>query len=140
MKRILIAGIGNIFLGDDAFGVEVANELLRHPLPPEVRVKDYGIRGYDLAYALADGYDAAILVDAAPCGEAPGTVTLMEPARMNSAEFDSCALNAHNLDPVRVLQMSQMLGGGPARLYLVGCEPGDLDSEEIGRASCRERV
>lgn len=70
-RRILVAGIGNIFLGDDAFGVEVIRELMLRPVPEEVCVKDFGIRGYDLAYAIMDGYEATILVDAAPRGQ-PG--------------------------------------------------------------------
>ena len=79
MKRILVAGIGNIFFGDDAFGCEVASQLRRKPLPEGVRVIDFGIRSYDLAYAIMDGYDATILVDATPQGSAPGTIYLIEP-------------------------------------------------------------
>ncbi|MGH7848434.1 MAG: hydrogenase maturation protease, partial [Candidatus Binatia bacterium] len=72
--KILVAGIGNIFLGDDGFGVEVARELAKRKLPESVRVVDFGIRGFDLAYALLDGYDLTILVDAAPRGGLPGTL------------------------------------------------------------------
>ena len=79
MKRILVAGIGNIFFGDDAFGCEVAKELAQRPLPEGVRVIDFGIRSYDLAYAIMDDYDATILVDASPRGSPPGTVYLIEP-------------------------------------------------------------
>src|SRR5215831_17666462 len=88
MKRVLIAGIGNIFFGDDAFGCEVAAELLKRDLPEGVTVADFGIRGYDLAFAVMDGYDATILVDASPHGEVPGTVYLLEidPAKIDSAE------------------------------------------------------
>jgi hydrogenase maturation protease len=130
VKRILIAGIGNIFLGDDAFGVEVVRELPHHILPNEVRVMDFGIRGYDLAYALADDYDAAILVDATPRGESPGTLYLIEPDLANLGELDHASVDAHSLGPVRVLQMAQALGGHPDRLYLIGCEPGELHLEE----------
>ena len=79
MTRILVACIGNIFMGDDAFGVEVAARLARKRLPENVHVVDYGIRGLDLAYALMDGYDACILVDAVPRGGAPGTLYTIEP-------------------------------------------------------------
>ena len=78
-KRILVAGIGNIFFGDDAFGCEVAAELAKRPLPDGVTVRDFGIRGYDLAYAMMDDYDATILIDASPRGEAPGTIYLIQP-------------------------------------------------------------
>ena len=79
MKKILVAGIGNIFFGDDAFGCEVARQLAQRPLPKGVCVTDFGIRSYDLAYAIMDGYDAIILVDATPQGAEPGTVYLIEP-------------------------------------------------------------
>ncbi len=80
-ERILIAGIGNIFLGDDAFGVEVVRRLSRsaRKLPDEVRIVDFGIRGFDLAYALMEGYEVAILVDATPRGGVPGTLYTIEP-------------------------------------------------------------
>lgn len=130
MKRILIAGIGNIFLGDDAFGVEVVAELSRHSLPPEVRLKDFGIRSYDLAYELAEGYDAAILIDATPRGEAPGTVFLIEPDLTDLGALALESVDGHDMGPVRVLQMARALGGHPARIYLIGCEPGPLDSPD----------
>jgi hydrogenase maturation protease len=78
MKRVLIAGIGNIFLGDDGFGVRVVNELRQRRLPDSVDVIDFGIRSYDLAFALTNGYDAVVLVDAVPRGEPPGTTYLIE--------------------------------------------------------------
>ena len=77
--RILVACIGNIFLGDDGFGVEVAKRLLPRAFPPQVFVKDFGIRGFDLAYALMDSYDLTILVDACARGGSPGTVYVIEP-------------------------------------------------------------
>ena len=112
--RILIAGIGNIFLGDDAFGVEVAQRLAKRPLPEGVRVVDFGIRGIDLTYALLEGVDVAILVDAVPRGEAPGTVYLIEPEAgpdVNDADEGSLLLEAHNLDPARVLRLVRSQGG-----------------------------
>ena len=79
MTSILVACVGNIFNGDDAFGVEVARRLSQATLPDGARVIDFGIRGIDLTYALMDGYDAVILVDAAQRGEAPGVVSVVEP-------------------------------------------------------------
>lgn len=130
MMRVLVAGVGNIFWGDDAFGVEVVRELARRSLPSGVSVMDFGIRGYDLAYALVEGYDAAILVDAIPRGESPGTVSLLELDLANLGSGEPATLDAHSLDPVRVLQMAQGLGRIPERLYLVGCEPGQLESPD----------
>ncbi|HEY1769904.1 MAG TPA: hydrogenase maturation protease [Chthoniobacterales bacterium] len=132
MKRILIAGIGNIFFGDDAFGCEVAQQLMREPLPEGVRVFDYGIRSYDLAYALLEPNDAAILIDAVPRGEEPGTVFLLELDinKLDSAGSES--VNAHVMNPVAVLQLVRSFGGSPRELYLVGCEPAVLETEDLG--------
>jgi hydrogenase maturation protease len=127
---MLIAGIGNIFLGDDAFGVEVAQQLARRTLPADVKVVDFGIRGLDLAYALLDDYDATIMVDATPRGEAPGTLYVIEPDLDKLDELGEQAIEAHNLDPVKVLSMVKMLGGQPRRLLVVGCEPAPLESED----------
>jgi hydrogenase maturation protease len=129
MKKILIAGIGNIFLGDDAFGCEVVRQLSSRHWPGEVRVTDFGIRSYDLAYALAGKYDVVILVDATPQGAPPGTVYLIEPDLARLTQFESATANPHGMDPVQVLQMAGTPGGEPARLYLVGCEPGSLQGE-----------
>jgi hydrogenase maturation protease len=128
-RRILVAGIGNIFFGDDAFGVEVVRELVRRPLPDAVCVKDFGIRSYDLAYAIMDGYEAAILIDAAPRGQPPGTLHLIEPDLDGIGRPGS--IDAHRMDPVGVLQLVRTLGGRPGNLYLVGCEPGVLETDEI---------
>ena len=95
MSQILVAGIGNIFKGDDAFGVEVARRLAQSPLPAGVKVVDFGIRGIDLTYALLDGYDAAILVDTAKRGAAPGTVSIVAPER-HSAEEVSPSISSLN--------------------------------------------
>lgn len=119
--RILIAGIGNIFLGDDAFGVEVVRRLMQRTWPEGVRVADYSIRGFDLAFALMDEYDAFILIDAVPRGEEPGTLYTIE-VDVDAVE-EATSLEAHSLDPLRVLQMVKSMGGRPKRVLLIGCEP-----------------
>ena len=126
--RVLVAGVGNIFLGDDAFGVEVVRELAARPQPDGVRVVDFGIRGLDLTYALLDGYEAAVLVDAAPRGGTPGTLYTLQvdvPPPADPAA-DGLAVGGHNLDPIRVLRLAAALGEPVRRLFLVGCEPGPL--------------
>ena len=128
-KRILIAGVGNIFLGDDAFGSEVARRLMQRALPPEVHVRDFGISVYDLAYAMMDGYDATILVDTTAQGQSPGTVYLIEPAFDELDNLAGIVGNAHSMTPVNALQMVRSLGGRPGKLYLVGCEPATLENE-----------
>lgn len=130
MKNILVAGIGNIFFGDDAFGCEVAAQLQRRPLPEGVRVIDFGIRSYDLAYAMMDGPDVTIFIDATPRGESPGTVYLIEPDIKNLDSASDEVVNAHSMNPVRVLQLIRSLGGQPGRLYLVGCEPAVLETDD----------
>lgn len=139
MNRILVAGIGNIFFGDDAFGCEVVKELAQRSLPAGVRVTDFGIRSYDLAYAIMDDYDATILIDATPRGSPPGTVYLIEPDLNKLDETEDEVVNAHSMNPLRVLQMVRSLGGQPRALYVVGCEPAVLETEE-GRMGLSETV
>lgn len=124
--RVLVAGIGNIFLGDDAFGCEVASVLAGRRLPAGVEVADFGIRGMDLAYALLDGYEAVVLVDAAPRGRAPGSLHVIEADLDPAAD---AAPEAHGMDPVRVLALARRLGDGTLpRVLVVGCEPGHCPS------------
>jgi hydrogenase maturation protease len=129
--RILVAGIGNIFLGDDAFGVEVIRRMAGLKLPKSVRVADYGIRGFDLAYALQDGYETTILVDACPHGEAPGTLYVIEPEVDAEARAEAPpALEAHAMNPMTVLRTARAMNIEVKKVLLVGCEPGTLGGEE----------
>ena len=124
--RILVAGIGNVFLGDDGFGVALAGRLARAEPRPGVEVVDFGIRGMDLAYALLEDYDVAILLDATPKGEPPGTLYVIEP----HVDPGAVALDAHGMDPVKVLALTRELGGSPPRTLVVGCEPETRMSED----------
>jgi hydrogenase maturation protease len=137
--KILVAGVGNIFLGDDAFGSEVARRLMHERLPAEVRVSDFGIRSYDLAYAMMDGYDATILVDVTSRGQAPGTVYMIEPDLNELDQFDEKLPDAHSMNPLKVLQMLRTSGTSPGRLYLIGCEPAILERED-GQIGLSESV
>ena len=131
---VLIAGIGNIFLGDDAFGVEVAQRLANRKLPDRVKVVDFGIRGFDLAYALLDRFDVTILVDACPRGGAPGTLYVIEPdlnvSAEDAAEAAQTTVDAHSMNPMNVIRMAKSMGGDLKRILLVGCEPLTLGPEE----------
>jgi hydrogenase maturation protease len=131
--RILVAGIGNVFLGDDGFGVEVAQRLVRRGAPDGVRVMDAGIRGFDLAFALLEGYDAAILVDVTRRGGAAGTLDVIEPEPdrpVTDASTSDDLVETHAMDPGRVLALVRTMGGEPPRIYLVGCEPATFGSED----------
>jgi hydrogenase maturation protease len=128
--KILVAGIGNIFMGDDAFGVEVANRMMHKPQGEGVTVTDFGISSYDLAYAIMDGHDATILVDAVQRGGTPGTLYLIELDPVAVASMEGEAVNAHSMNPVAVLQMVKAQGGNFGRMYLVGCETAVLDPED----------
>lgn len=130
-ERILVAGIGNIFLGDDAFGVEVVRRLAGAQLPDGVSVMDFGIRAYDLAFALMNEWDLTILVDALPRGGKPGTLYVMEPESPEHA--DQNALDAHSMTPVQVLQLVGAWGGKVGRLLIVGCEPASVEVNPDGR-------
>jgi hydrogenase maturation protease len=129
---ILVAGIGNIFLGDDGFGVEVAQRLSQRTFPEGVRVVDFGIRGLDLAYALTDGPQVTILIDACPRGDAPGTLYVVEPdlTSLDSPNASHIAVDAHAMNPMNVLCMARSMGAPLHRILLVGCEPATLGPEE----------
>ena len=137
--RILVAGIGNIFMGDDAFGVEVARCLMERNLPDEVRVVDFGIRGLDLAYALQDGYETTILVDAYPHGQPPGTVSVVEPDVNEISAMPANFVEPHGLHPMNVLRMAYAMNGPLKPVLLVGCEPATLGGED-GRMGLSEPV
>jgi hydrogenase maturation protease len=122
-SRTLVAGIGNVFLGDDGFGVEVVRRLSEHPSRTNVSIVDFGIRGVDLTYALLDGYDRVILVDAAPHGRAPGTLYVIEPDLSGQSGPLPQGLETHGLVPVQALAMAQAMGGRLSFVRVVGCEP-----------------
>jgi hydrogenase maturation protease len=147
--RILIGGIGNIFLGDDAFGVEVVKRLARRPMPPGVHVKDFGIRGIDLTYELLEDYDRVILVDAMQRGEKPGTVYVMEP-NLKTPECSPIlealdtqlveSLQTHDMSPIRVLAAARAMGAQLRNILIVGCEPESFGSEEEPRMVLSQAV
>ncbi|HET8600815.1 MAG TPA: hydrogenase maturation protease [Segeticoccus sp.] len=136
--RVLVAGIGNIFLGDDGFGVEVARRLAGAELPERVDVVDYGIRGVHLAYELLDGrYDTLVLVDAVPFDGEPGALTVLEARSPGGQELtfadavEAPAVDAHSMNPEAVLRVLHGLGGGLGRVLVVGCRPAVI-AERIG--------
>ncbi|MFJ9804413.1 hydrogenase maturation protease [Streptomyces wuyuanensis] len=136
--RTLVAGVGNIFLGDDGFGVETVRALTRGPLPDHVEVADIGIRGVHLAYQLLDGYDTLVLVDATARGGEPGTLYLIEPqpGGATGAPAGAVALDGHRMSPDAVLALLDALCAGtgaaaPRRVLVVGCEPACVE-EGIG--------
>jgi len=136
--RVLVAGVGNIFLGDDGFGVEVASRLTRRPLPEHVRVVDFGIRGLHLAYELLEGVDRLILVDAAQRGEKPGTVSVLKVTGF-SGEPTMTPMDAHDMSPDTVMDLVRSLGGNLGEVLVVTCEPLDVSanlglSDEVAAA------
>jgi hydrogenase maturation protease len=120
---VLVAGVGNIFRSDDGFGCEVARRLTTRPLPDNVTVTDYGIRGMHLAYELLDGYDALVIVDALPGRGKPGEVVVVQVGEddLGSGDFD-----AHGMEPTAVLASLGSLGGALPPTFVVGCEPADI--------------
>jgi len=149
-RGVLVAGIGNIFLSDDGFGVEVASRLAGEPMPAGSRAADFGIRGVHLAYELLDGYGGLVLVDAVPMGEPPGTVALIKPGLPGPGD-DVPVMDAHGMSPAVVLATLSRLGGSVEDVYVVGCQPGSLEegiglSEPVAAAvgvavqMCRELV
>jgi hydrogenase maturation protease len=126
--RILVAGIGNIFLGDDGFGVQVVQRLSCRQFPIGVNVVDFGIRGYDLVFALMDDYDHVVLVDACPRGQAPGTVFVLEPDL--DADGDPTTIDAHDMNPLHVLRLARAQGATLRDVHVVGCEPETIGPPE----------
>jgi hydrogenase maturation protease len=124
-RRVLVAGIGNVFLGDDGFGVEVARRLARGPLPDGIKVADFGIRGVHLAFELFDPPDLLVLVDATAQGGRPGTLYLIEPDVEDDA-LRAAEPDAHAMDPCAVLAAARRITGSLPRTRIVGCEPADL--------------
>jgi hydrogenase maturation protease len=125
--RILVAGIGNVFLGDDGFGPAVAQYLTKRELPREINVVDFGIRGMDLAYALSQPCDVAILVDTVARGGPVGSLYVIEP------DMDGCeetSFDSHRMEPTAVLRLARRLGRLPPRVLLVGCEPTEAMASE----------
>lgn len=137
---LLVAGVGNIFLGDDGFGVEVGRRLTQEPMPEGVAVADFGIRGVHLAYELVDEYDQLILIDAVPRGEKPGTVYVIEPDTDGfSPEQGTPPMDAHGMDPATVFATLHQLGGRLDRALVVGCEPAST-AEGIGLSGVVEEA
>lgn len=136
-SKILIAGIGNMFFGDDAFGVEVVKRLIDHNLPESTQIVDFGIRGLDLAYALMESYAAVILIDATSRGGEPGSLYVFEPDLRQPEKHDveSLPIEAHGMVPERVLRWVQMTMGLIPSVKIVGCEPamlGDWEDMTVG--------
>ncbi len=136
--RILVAGIGNILRGGDAFGVVVVRRLANRTLPEGLTVRDFGIRGFDLAMALTGDCDVAVLVDATRRGGTPGTVYLME---VDSTAMEGTAeLDLHGMVPTQVLRAVRSIGGTLGRILIVACEPEDFGDPDAGRVGLSPRV
>lgn len=131
--KALVAGIGNIFFGDDAYGSEVARMLANEPLPPGAKVTDYGIRGMHAAFEMLEGYDLVIFIDAAPRGSAPGTIHVLDGLLENGGR---AVPDAHSMELHNVLAFYERLARdlSPARrprIVIIGCEP-ECTGEGIG--------
>jgi hydrogenase maturation protease len=143
---ILVAGIGNIFKGDDGFGVEVVKRLSLHVDAQMVRVVDFGIRGIDLAYTLLESqYEQVILVDVAQRGGLPGSVYVIQPeidefrAEFNRDSFENVS-EAHDLHPAQVLKWVSLVAGRLPPIQIVACEPERLGTDNELIMGLSERV
>mgnify|MGYP001576376524 FL=1 len=123
MKKILVACLGNIFYGDDAFGVEVAKVLSEQDLPKNVKLIDFGIRGIDLAFELINDYKLVLLVDTIKIGAEAGSVFVLEP----KTDEDGNDNFTHDLTPTKAMQIASRLKTKPQKMLLIGCEPANLE-------------
>jgi hydrogenase maturation protease len=133
-KQILVAGIGNAWLGDDGFGGEVVKRLEARDLPSGVTVADFGIGGLDLAYEVMRGYDGLVLIDISRQGGEPGTLYVMEPDEQDIAAGieDGELLDPHGMDPQTVLRFVRAVGGWPGKVVVIACEPAEVEEMGIG--------
>ena len=133
-KQILVAGIGNAWLGDDGFGGEVVKRLQARELPSGVTVADFGIGGLDLAYEVMRGYDGLVLIDVSRQGGEPGTLYVMEPDEEDIAAGieDGELLDPHGMDPQTVLRFVRAVGGWPGKVVVIACEPAQVEEMGIG--------
>jgi hydrogenase maturation protease len=133
-KQILVAGVGNAWLQDDAFGGECARRLEARGVPSGVTVMDFGTGGLDLAYEIMRGYDALVLLDASRQGGEPGTLYVLEPSmeELAGAIEDGDVINPHGMDPQTVLRFVAAIGGFSGRVVVIGCEPGEVDHVGVG--------
>jgi hydrogenase maturation protease len=126
--RVLVAGLGNVLQGDDAFGAEVLRRLSQRPALPRVRLADFGTRGLDLVHALLEGYDLTILVEATSRGGAPGTVYTLVPELPADGRPGGAGASATD-----VIALAAAVGAEPGRLFVIGCEPArDLPAADPG--------
>ena len=133
-KQILVAAVGNMWLGDDGFGGQVAKLLQERSLAPGVQVVDFGTGGLDLAYEVMRGYDALVLVDVSRQGGEPGTLYVME-ADEDSIEGeieDGAVIDPHGMDPRTVLRFVKAVGGWPGKVVVVACEPAQVEEMRVG--------
>jgi hydrogenase maturation protease len=133
-KQILVAGVGNAWLQDDAFGGECARRLEARGVPSGVTVMDFGTGGLDLAYEVMRGYDALVLIDASRQGQEPGTLYVLEPemSEFEGAIEDGDAINPHSMDPASMLRFVSAIGGFSGKVVIIGCEPGEVDEVGLG--------
>jgi hydrogenase maturation protease len=133
-KRVMIAGVGNMFLKDDGFGSAVVKKMLDKKFPEGVEVKDFGTGGLKLAYDLMKGYDGLILLDASSRGEKPGTLYVIKPDENDiSPDLEQGGpIDPHGADPVTVLRFVKSIGSWPAKVLIVACEPENVEDYEIG--------
>ena len=141
-KQILVAGVGNAWLQDDAFGGELARRLEARGVPSGVTVMDFGTGGLDLAYEVMRGYDALVILDASRQGGEPGTLYVLEPDIDDYAPNieDGETIDPHGMDPATVLRFVRATGGWPGKVVVIACEPGEVDDVGLGLTPAVEAV
>jgi hydrogenase maturation protease len=128
---VLVAGFGNLLLGDDGFGVAVVRKLAAEQVPAGVETLEVGTGGMELVYGLMGGFDRLIVVDAVRRGHAPGTLYVFRPSEADLAAAAGEPIDPHFAEPTRAMKMARSLGYLPPDVTVVGCEPGPCDLDLV---------
>lgn len=139
-QRVLVAGFGNLLLGDDGFGIAVLRALGAEPLPPEVETMEVGTGGMELVFGLMSGCRKLIVVDVVRRGHPPGTMYVFRPSEADLALAPDQSIDPHFAEPTRAMKMAKKLGYLPEDVTVVGCEPGSCELDLTLSPPVREAV
>ena len=129
MAKVLVMGIGNMLLTDDGVGVFAAQKLMEEKLPPQVTVLEAGTFTQDIFYLFKD-YDHVLVLDIVHAQGEPGSIYTLDESQL--VDDEKQRLSIHDIDLIDSLRMAELLHGQKPVLSVVGVEPADFTSWNIG--------